>query len=389
MISRDIHALLKELSGYYPVVLVNGPRQSGKTTLCQAAFPDLSYVTLEPLDHRGDAMDDPRGFLEEYSDGAIIDEVQYVPHLLNYLQEEVDRDSTPGRFILTGSQNFGLLEAVTQSLAGRCGILTLLPPSHLELQRFSRPPENLMETLWQGSYPRIYDRQIPPQRWLNDYITTYIQRDVRQVTQVADLQSFTNFLKLCAGRSGQEINRSAMGGDAGITHNTVRSWLSVLETSFLVQQLPAWHNNLRKQIVKAPKLHFIDSGLTCALLGIQSPQQLLHHPLRGAIFESWVVAELYKQQLNLGLTPRFYHYREARGLEVDLIIEEASDLMAIEIKSAATINEEFFKGVFKFRDKFSNKQCTVTAQVIYGGEKRHQRRGGVAVPWKQLSLSVF
>ncbi len=386
MIERSIYPQLIELSTYYPVVLVNGPRQSGKTTLCQATFPDLPYVSLEPLDHRSDALEDPRGFLEEYPGGAIIDEVQYAPHLLNYLQEEVDRNPAPGRFILTGSQHFGMLEAITQSLAGRCGILTLLPPSLAELQRFPVHPDGLLDTLWQGSYPRIHDRQIPAQRWLNDYITTYLQRDVRQVTQVADLHSFSNFIKLAAGRTAQEINRSAIGGDAGISHNTVRSWLSVLETSFLLLQLSAWHNNLRKQITKAPKLHFIDSGLVCALLGIQSPEQLRHHPLRGAIFESWVVAELYKQQLNRGSTPRFFHYREARGLEVDLVIEEAGDLLAVEIKSGATIAKEFFHGPRKFQTTFSSGQRQVSAQIIYGGETQHQRNGIVATPWKGVSL---
>lgn len=212
-----------------------------------------------------------------------------------------------------------------------------------------------------------------------------MERDVRQVTQIMDLHRFSNFTKLCAGRTAQEVNLSAIGADAGIRHNTVRSWLSVLEASFLILQLPAWHNNLRKQIVKAPKLHLVDSGLSCALLGIQTPEQLRHHPLRGAIFESWVVTELYKQHLNQGLIPKFFHYREARGLEVDLIIEEANDLLAVEIKSGATVAPDFFKGVLKFRDTFSNKQRKVNASVVYGGEKTHQRNQVMALPWKQMN----
>ena len=385
MIIRKIQKSLQELSGYYPVVLLNGPRQSGKTTLCQETFPDLPYVTLEPLDQRADAMEDPRGFLEEYNEGAIIDEVQYVPQLLNYLQEAVDQNPTAGRFILTGSQNFALLAGVAQSLAGRCGILTLLPADYAELQLFPKPPADLLNTLWQGGFPRIHDRQIPANRWLNDYITTYVERDVRQVTQIMDLRSFRNFTKLCAGRTGQEVHLSAIGADAGIRHNTVRSWLSVLEASFLILQLPAWHNNLRKQIVKAPKLHLIDSGLSCALLGIQTPEQLRHHPLRGAIFESWVVSELYKQHLNQGLIPKFFHYRESRGLEVDLIIEEANDLLAIEIKSGATVVADFFQGVHKFRNAFNSKQRKVISTVVYGGDKTHQRNQVTALPWNKMN----
>jgi predicted AAA+ superfamily ATPase len=385
VIIRILQKSLLELAGYYPVVLLNGPRQSGKTTLCQATFPDLPYVTFEPLDQREDAKEDPRGFLEEYNEGAIIDEVQYVPQLLNYLQEAVDRKPTPGRFILTGSQNFALLAGVSQSLAGRCGILTLLPPEYSELQLFPKPPTDLLDTLWQGSFPRIHDRNIPANRWLNDYITTYVERDVRQVTQIKDLHIFSNFTKLCAGRTAQEVNLSAVGADTGIRHNTVRSWLSVLEASFLILQLPAWHNNLRKQIVKAPKLHLTDSGLICALLGIQTPEQLRHHPLRGAIFESWVVTELYKQHLNQGLIPKFFHYREARGLEVDLIIEEANDLLAIEIKSGATVVPDFFQKVHKFHSTFSSEQRKIISSVVYGGEKTRQRNQVKALPWNKIN----
>ena len=288
MISRTLEKKLHELSGYYPVVVVTGPRQSGKTTLCQMVFPDKPYVSLEALDIREFAITDPRGFLLEYADGAIIDEIQQAPDLLSYLQSDIDARPEAGRFILTGSQHFGLSQSISQSLSGRCGILTLLPPSLEELRAFPNAPDDLFSILWQGAYPRIYDQNIPAHQWLADYTATYVQRDVRQVINIGDLQAFSGFFKLCSGRAAQEINLSKIGNDAGISHNTVRSWLSVLETSYIIHCLPAWHTNIRKQIVKAPKLHFFDSGLACYLLGIREPDQLYHHPLRGAIFESWV-----------------------------------------------------------------------------------------------------
>ncbi len=300
MIDRNITPQLRALAGHYPVVALTGPRQSGKTTLCRAVFPDRPYVSLEALDLRAFAQEDPRGFLAEYQDGAVLDEIQRVPGLLSYLQTEVDERPEPGRFILTGSQHLGLSESIAQSLAGRCGLLTLLPPSLDELTRFPNAPDDLYTLLWQGAYPRIYDRGIPAHQWLADYLATYVQRDVRQIVNVGDLQTFSGFLRLCAGRSAQEVNLSALGADAGVSHNTARAWLSVLETSFVLHRLPAWHANLRKQLVKAPKLHLFDSGLLCYLLGIQEPAQLRLHPLRGAVFESWAVAEVYKAQTNQG-----------------------------------------------------------------------------------------
>lgn len=380
MIDRNLAPYLKQAASYYPVVLVTGPRQSGKTTLCRAAFPNHAYVTLEPLDQREGASRDPRGFLAEYRAGAIIDEVQQAPNLLSYLQEEVDRDPTPGRFVLTGSQHFGLTDQVAQSLAGRCAVLTLLPPSLDELQRFEAAPTDLLTTLWMGAYPRIHDRGIPAARWLADYLATYVQRDVRAVLNIGDLLAFTDFIRLCAGRSGQEINLSKLGGDAGISHNTARQWLSVLEASFLVQRLPAWHGNLRKQVVKAPKLHFIDSGLACHLLDIREPEQLRHHPLRGAIFESWVAAEVLKRQVHAALQPRTFHYRESRGLEVDLLLEEQGKYLAIEAKSGATIAEEFFAPL----RKLSAILPETRAGIVYGGNTVHRRGDMTAVPWNRL-----
>ena len=318
----------------YPVVTVTGPRQSGKTTLCKALFANKPYVSLEPLDVRAFAAEDPRGFLDSYPDGAVIEEVQHVPGLLSYLQGVVDADPRPGRFILTGSQHFGLAEAIAQSLAGRTGVLSLLPLSYDEVQRFAEAPTDLWTTLWTGGYPRILDRRIPPDRWLADYVTTYVQRDVRQVLQIGDLLAFTTFVRLCAGRTGQELNLSALGADAGISHHTAKAWLSVLEAGFLVHRLPAWHTNLTSRMVKAPKLHFIDSGLACHLLGIRDPDQLRYHPLRGAIFETWAVAEVMKARVHRGLTPSLYHLRQPRGAEIDLLVEAGRSVIVLDTGTA-------------------------------------------------------
>jgi len=386
MINRTLEKKLYELAGYYPAVVVTGPRQSGKTTLCRMAYPNKPYVSLEALDIRDYAGSDPRGFLAEYTGGAIIDEIQHLPELLSYLQTEIDAHPDPGRFILTGSQHFGLTQSISQSLAGRCGILVLLPPSLEELHAFSSTPTDLFPLLWQGAYPRIYDRGIPAHQWLADYTATYVQRDVRQVINVGDLQAFSGFLKLCAGRTAQEINLSKLGGDAGISHNTVRSWLSVMETSYIIHRLPAWHTSIRKQVVKAPKLHFFDSGLACYLLGIREPEQLRLHPLRGSIFESWVISEIYKYYVHSGLQPNLFHYREARGPEIDLLIEHGEELESVEIKSGATITNDFFKNLRLFLDrvKSADKPRTVRSHVVYGGEESQRRSYANVVSWHHI-----
>jgi len=386
MIPRKLRTKLQELAGYYPVVVVTGPRQSGKTTLCQSTFPEKAYVSLESLDNRDYAHSDPRGFLDEYREGAIIDEVQQVPDLLSYLQSEVDSEPEAGRFILTGSQHFGLTQAISQSLAGRCGTLTLLPPDLEELSAFPNAPTDLYTVLWQGSYPRIYDRSIPAHQWLADYIRTYVQRDVRAVLNVGDLLVFSSFLKLCAGRTGQEINLSSLGSDAGVSHNTARAWLSILETSFIIHRLPAWHANIRKQVVKAPKIHFFDSGLVCYLLGIRESGQLRHHPLRGAIFESWVVSELYKAQLNRGEEPNMFHYRESRGVEIDLLVNRGDILHAIEIKSGATVTSDAFRNFRHMDKRLRNTSLPdeITYQIIFGGEQSQKRTGIELLSWRNM-----
>jgi hypothetical protein len=266
-------------------------------------------------------------------------------------------------------------------------VVHLFPPSLNELGRFPRPPRDLWGTLFAGAYPRIHDRGIPPARWLADYVTTYLERDVRQVLNVGDLSAFTTFLRLCAGRTAQELNLSALGGDAGVTHNTVRAWLSVLEASFICHRLPAWHPNVRKQLVKAPKLHFFDAGLVCHLLGITTPEQLRHHPSRGAVFESWVVAEVYKAHAHRGLVPRMFHFRESRGVEVDLVLEHADQVVLTEVKSGATVAADFFRPAGRLAPLIARGGRDVESRVVYGGEASQRRSAVTVVPWHRVAAA--
>jgi len=391
MIRRDLAAVLRLAATQYPVVTLTGPRQSGKTTLCRATFPRKPYVSLEPMDRREYARRDPRGFLAEYPAGAIFDEIQNVPELTGFLQEEVDARPGPGRFILTGSQQLNLLHAVSQSLAGRTAVLHLLAPGLAELRRFRKPLKDLISVLWTGAYPRIHDQGISADRWLADYVSTYLQRDVRQVLNVVDLSAFTTFLRLAAGRTGQELNLSALGADAGVSHNTARSWLSVLEASFICFRIPAWHSNPRKQAIKAPKLHFYDSGLVCYLLGIRKPDELLHHPVRGAVFESWVASEVLKTHMHRGEDPRLYHFRDAKGLEVDLVLDGASRIQLIESKSARTINDDFFAGLRRLAKStpHAGRGASVESILVYGGDETQRRSDARVIPWGRLDRETW
>ena len=382
-IERDLARPLRERLRHYPVVAVTGPRQSGKTTLCRTLFADRPYVSLEGLDTRAHAREDPRGFLREYRGGAVIDEVQRAPHLTSYLQGEVDRDPTSGRFVLTGSQHFGLGEAVSQSLAGRVGVLHLLPPGFNELARFGGPTPSLLDCLWTGAYPRIHDRRIPPDIWLRDYFTTYIERDVRSLRNVTDLEAFSTFVRLAAGRTATEVNLSALAGDAGVRHNTARAWLSVLETSFLILRVPAYRRNLRKRQIKAPKLHFLDSGLACHLLGIRSSDELRHHPLRGQIFESWVASEVFKAITHRGGEPRLTHYRAART-EVDLVVDLGLRVILAETKAGATVVPGFLSGMSRLGGAVEEVGLSVERRLIYGGDSRHARDNTEVVPWNRM-----
>ncbi|MDT8437351.1 MAG: ATP-binding protein [Gemmatimonadota bacterium] len=384
MIPRTLTDRLLASATAMPAVGVTGPRQSGKTTLCRAAFPGLRYVSLEPLDTRQFATEDPRGFLGEYGSGAILDEVQRAPYLFPYLQEEIDRDPTPGRFVLTGSQQFGLTEAITQSLAGRIALMHLLPLSLKELHRFPSAPDELWTTVWAGGYPRIHDRGLDPNQWLADYLATYVQQDVRQVQRVSDLDAFSRFLRLAAGRTGQEENLSGLGSDAGISHPTVRAWLSVLEASFVVFRIPSWHRSFRKRQVKSAKMHFLDSGLACHLLGIRSPDQLRAHPLRGALFESWTAAEVLKARVHRGHAADLFHLRESRGIEVDLVVESADRVIGVEAKSGATVASDFFTELRGFSEevaaRYPHLECD--RRLVYGGEIGHRRLDTEVIPWR-------
>ena len=386
MIIRDAGSRLTELARYYPVVSVSGPRQSGKTTLCRAAFPAMPYVSLEPLDVREFATDDPRGFLASLRDGAIIDEVQRAPDLFSYLQEEVDARPDPGRFILTGSQQLPLTASVAQSLAGRTGFVQLYPPSWAELKRFPSAPSELFDVLWTGAYPRIFDRHIPPHQWLADYVATYVQRDVRQLLNVGDLRSFTTFLQLCAGSTSGETHLSRLGADAGISHNTAKAWLSVLEATYIIFRVPGWHPTFRKQVVKSSKLHFVDTGLASYLLGIREPDQLRTHPLRGALFESWVASELVKRNAHQGGGNTLFHYRDAAGLEVDLIAEDAQRTTLIEAKSGATVASDYTASVDRLAQVIRNRDraASVATRVVFGGDGRQTRGTTQVVPWHEI-----
>ena len=383
IIARNLASPLLERMQHYPVVTVTGPRQSGKTTLCRTVLPDRPYVSLEGMDVRTYAREDPRGFLAECRDGAVIDEVQRAPDLTSYLQEMVDEDPAPGRFVLTGSQHFGLSEAVGQSLAGRVGVLSLLPPGLDELARFGGPSPSLLDALWTGAYPRIHHRHIPADVWLRDYFTTYVERDVRSLRNVTDLEAFSAFVRLAAGRTASEVSLSSLASDVGVRHNTIRAWLSVLEASFLCVRMPAYRSNVRKRQIKAPKLHFLDSGLVCHLLGIRSPEELRHHPMRGRIFESWVASEIFKAVTHKGGEPRLRHYRAA-GTEVDLVADRGPKLILAEAKSGATITPRFLGAMRRLGQGLEDDGYTVERRLVYGGDLRQVRSGTEVVPWNRL-----
>ncbi|MGQ0607935.1 MAG: ATP-binding protein [Chloroflexota bacterium] len=386
MVPRALAPRLLAAARKFPVVTVTGPRQSGKTTLCRTMFPTKAYVSLESPDVREYATSDPRGFLGDHRSGAILDEIQRAPALLSYLQGEVDTRREPGRFILTGSANLALLGSVSQSLAGRTAVLHLLPLSWNELGQFPAPPGDLWTALWKGGYPAIYDRGLDPDEWLASYVATYVERDVRQILNVGDLTTFQTFVRLCAGRSAQLLNLSALAADAGISHVTARSWISVLEASFVAFRLSPHHSNLTTRLVKTPKLHFYDSGLLCYLLGIRRPEHLRDHPLRGPVFETWVVDEVLKSRLHAGMTGGLTFFRDGKGREVDLLVEHGRALTAVETKSGQTVAEDQFAGLAAFAELIaSTRRAPALRRVlVYGGSARQERTGGIVLPWSSI-----
>ena len=383
-IPRDLAPRLLQAAQTSPSITLTGPRQSGKTTLVRTEFPEHTYVSLEAPDTRSFATEDPRGFLARYPDGAIIDEVQRAPDLPAYLQGIIDADPRPGRWILTGSQNLALVASVSQSLAGRTSVHHLLPLARREVVRFDEHPRTLEETLFAGGYPRIFDNRPDPSEWLRSYVATYVERDVRTISQVGDLATFQRFLELCAGRTGQLINYLSLASDCGVSQPTAKAWLSILEASFIVFRLPPFHRNLGKRLVKTPKLHFYDTGLACWLIGIRAPHQLRTHPLRGAIFETWVVSEVVKHRLNRGETRGLYFYRNRDGAEVDLVIEHPSRLTLVEAKSSQTSSSSLFGGALRVQGHLAALSPPIEIAVTYGGEESQNRAVGRLVPWDRV-----
>jgi len=405
MIKRTLATRLRKAAGQFPIVTVTGPRQSGKTTLVKAVFKDYAYLSLELPDQRRFALEDPRGFLAQFDGPVILDEVQRAPDLFSYIQVGVDeRPEQTGRFILTGSQNFLLMQSITQSLAGRCAVLHLLPFSLAELmnreslrletlgrdtpgkQITANPPKfKLEEILYSGFFPRIHDKGLSAHDWLPDYFQTYIERDVRNILNVGDIEAFGRFIRLCAGRSGQLLNLSGLASDCGISQPTARRWLSVLEASFVVTLLRPHHKNFGKRLTKSPKLYFLDTGLLCYLLQIGSARDLSHRAERGAVFESFVVSEFTKNFVHRGIMPGLGFWRDSAGHEIDIIVDLGNRLIPIEVKSAQTVASDFFDMLNYWSRLAGTTSAPDTsagpAALVYGGDRLFKRSEITVLPW--------
>ncbi len=382
-IPRYIKSQLIRLARQYPIVTITGPRQSGKTTLCKQTFPNKPYLSMENLDIRREALRDPNRFLNQFPNGAILDEIQRTPDLLSYIQTVTDEKNKTGLFILTGSQQFELVDAINQSLAGRTALLKLLPFSVEEIYSSPKKSPSLDSILYKGFYPRIFDKKLNPTEALSFYTTTYIERDVRTLINIKDLSKFETFIKLCAARTGQILNLSNLANDCGINHNTAKSWISVLEASYIIFLLRPHYQNFNKRLIKAPKLHFIDVGLAAFLLDIQSPQHLHNHPLRGWLFETFIVAEFLKNRFNRVKTNNLYYFRDNTGHEIDLLLDYGDKIIPIEIKSGETISDDFFKNL-EFYERL-NKRGVGKTFLIYAGKRSWQEKNCHIISFHDLN----
>lgn len=383
MIKRTAHTTIMRLAKGFPVIAITGPRQSGKTTLAKSSFPDKPYLTLEDPDTRLLAENDPRGLLSAYPDGLILDEVQRAPQLFSYLQGFVDDNLIPGKYILTGSQQFGLLSGITQSLAGRVGLVQLLPFAMDELKAAGKLPDSADKLMLYGMYPPFYDRDLAPADWFPAYVNTYIERDVRQLINVRDLSSFQRFVRMCAARTGQLLNLSSLASDCGITHNTASAWISVLEASYIIFLLRPHFTNFNKRLIKAPKLYFIDTGLAAWLLGVREQEQLVFHAQRGALFENMVVMEFLKSRFNRGEQADLYFWRDSKGLEVDLLLDDGASLRPVEIKSGQTIVSDSLTPLKKWCELSGIPNRP--AWLVYGGTRELSNGNVSVVPWGKLA----
>ncbi len=370
MIPRDINNELLACADEYPTVTILGPRQSGKTTLAKATFPHLSYISLEEPDVRRQAIDDPRGLLAGLNNGAVLDEIQRTPDLLSYLQSIIDANRRPGRFILTGSHQPMVHQAISQSLAGRTAVLELLPFTVDEVRRYETCPESPFDWIIHGFYPGLHENKLDPSRFFRSYVATYLERDLREMIQLKDLTQFDVFLRLLAGRIGQLVNYSALANDVGVSSTTIKNWVSILKASYILFELPPWFANIRKRLTKSSKLYFVDVGLAAWLLGLETPVQVERDPLRGSLYENLLIIETAKIIRNRGKQPKLYFFRDNKGNEVDLLISSADRVFtAIEIKSAATFHPEFLKGLHAFRGVLPD-EIRLSDRAWYNGERK-------------------
>lgn len=380
MIHRKITPKLIDLAKNYQVITLTGPRQSGKTTLVRATFPNMAYVSLEEPDIRQIALNDPRGFLSNYPEGAVLDEAQHVPELFSYIQSIVDRDRKV-QFILTGSSNFLLIERISQSLAGRTVVLHLLPFSLYELKEAGLLFDTYETLIYKGQYPRIYDRGLNPTDFYPAYTQTYVERDVRLIKNIGDINRFIQFTQLCAGRVGQLLNYASLANDAGISPNTAKSWISILEASYILYRLQPYHKNFNKRLVKSPKLYFYDTGLACSLLGIRDENQVQLHYLKGALFENLIITEFIKRDFNRGDRRYPYFWQDSRGKEIDCLLAYGEKIIPVEIKSGKTISSSYMNNLRYWRDLAGLPENQ--GYVVYGGEKSMQTSTGTYISWRE------